>query len=671
MRLQDPISRFPKVGPVYLKRLEKLGIYKIGDLLTHPPSRFMDFRHITQIKHAKVGDTVTIKGVLTFIKNQYSKSGRIIQLGDIEDGSGKMKVIWFNQPYLVMSLKKGLQLNLSGKVEFFGREKALISPEYEMGDSFIHTGRLVPVYPETYGVSSKWLRSKIAFALKIGKPMIEDLIPETDRRKYSLVSFNQAIYNLHFPKDNQDFLKAKKRLAFSEFLSLTIQSIYRKDLWKNNSALYRIDLHKKDVDRFISNLPFALTSSQSESVSEILTDIQKETPMNRLLEGDVGSGKTVVAAVAIFAAFLSGYQSVIMAPTQILANQHFQTLNKLFENHKIRVKLVTSASKKGNLGKADVYVGTHALIHRIIDNEMVALTVIDEQHRFGVEQRTHLVKKTGKKNKIPHVLTMTATPIPRTIALTLYGDLDLSILKDMPKGRMPVKTWIVPSKKRAASFEWIKNKIRDEKIQVFYICPLIEESEYETMKTVKAVIKEYEELKKIFKGYTLDILHGRMKEGEKNSAIEKFKSGKTNILVSTPVVEVGIDVANAAIVVIEAAERFGLAQLHQLRGRVGRGDKKSYCLLIPSSPGELVSRRLNALINHHSGFELAEIDLTIRGPGEIFGTAQHGFFDLKNASWSDVEMIKLTKEYAETVISNREKYLPLIKSIVGDGIALN
>ena len=671
MNLRDPVSRLPKVGPVYLKRLEKLGIVKVSDLLTHPPSRFTDFRNLTKISRASVGESLTIKGKLNFIKNQYTKSGRIMQLGEIEDDSGKMKIIWFNQPYLIMSLKRGLEMYFSGKVEFFGREKAFISPEYEIGDAFVHTGRLVPVYPETYGVSSKWLRSKIAFALKIGKPEIIEFIPEADILKYSLVSYKNAIFDLHFPKSETDFLSAKRRLAFNEFLSLTLQSIYRKDLWKKNQVLYKIEFHKKEISQFIENLPFTLTPSQSKSIEEILTDIQKQTPMNRLLEGDVGSGKTVVAASLMFAVFLSGYQSVIMAPTQILANQHFDTLNRLFENYKIRVKLITSNTKKGDPGKADIYVGTHALIHRVTEDKNVALVVIDEQHRFGVEQRTHLVNISGKKNRIPHVLTMTATPIPRTIALTVYGDLDLSLLSDMPKGREPVTTWIVSSAKRSASYEWIKKQIDDNKIQVFFICPLIEESVYETLKSVKAVIAEFSDLKKIFKGYKVDLLHGRLKDSEKSDAIAKFKSGKTDILVSTPVVEVGIDIGNATIMVIEAAERFGLAALHQLRGRVGRGDKKSYCLLMPTSGGKYVSKRLNALKTHHSGFELAEIDLKIRGPGEIFGTAQHGFFELKNASWGDTELMKITREFSERIINEKKKYHDLLTTVIGDASSLN
>ncbi len=671
MKLSDSISRVPKVGPVYLKRLEKLGIVKIADLLTHPPHRFIDYRNITKISHARVGETATVIAKINFLKNQYSKSGRIMQIGEIEDDSGKMKVIWFNQTFLIMTMKRDVTMCFSGSVEFFGREKAFISPEYEFGESFIHTGRLVPVYPETHGVSSKWLRSKIAFALKIGRPEIEDYIPPSDLSKYDLLGYKEAIYNLHYPKDDEEFHKAKRRLAFNEFLSLTLQSIYRKSLWKKNKALYQIKLQKKEIAKFISDLPFTLTSSQTESVDEILSDIEKNTPMNRLLEGDVGSGKTVVAAVAVFATFLDGYQSVIMAPTQILATQHFETLNKLFEKYKIRVKLITSNAKKGDIGKADVYVGTHALIHRVLENERIAFIVIDEQHRFGVEQRTHLVKKSGRGTRIPHVLTMTATPIPRTIALTTYGDLDLSILKEMPKGRLDVTTWVVPAKKRASAYDWIKKQIDAEHVQAFFICPLIEESEYETMKSVKAVVNEFTEIKRIFNNYKIGLLHGKLKTDEKEKTINDFKTGKIDILVSTPVVEVGIDVPNAAIMLIEAAERFGLAQLHQLRGRVGRGSKKSYCLLFPTSGGRFESKRLQAMKTHHSGFELAEIDLKIRGPGQIFGTAQHGFFELKNASWGDSELIKLTREYADQIIDDRAKYKDLLECVVGEGGGLN
>ena len=371
--------------------------------------------------------------------------------------------------------------------------------------------------------------------------------------------------------------------------------------------------------------------------------------MNRLLEGDVGSGKTVVAAVASFAVFLNGFQTIIMAPTQILASQHYETFKKLLTSFGVRISLITSDIKKSDLGRNDVFIGTHSLIHNKVSFDKVGLVVIDEQHRFGVEQRKHLVKKSGT----PHTLTMTATPIPRTVALTSYGDLDLSVLTEMPKGRLKVTTWFVPETKRKGAYGWIKSQITNNKSQVFIVCPLIEDSEFETMADVKSVTTEFEKLKKIFGGLTLGLLHGRLKPNEKSQILKDFRSGKTDILVTTPVVEVGLDIPNATIMVVEAAERFGLAQLHQLRGRVGRSEKKSYCLLFSNVK---YSKRLRAMEKMHSGFELAELDLKIRGPGEIFGTAQSGFPELKVASWSNYLLIKKAKDIASDIVNNPSKY---------------
>ncbi|KKU09031.1 MAG: ATP-dependent DNA helicase RecG, partial [Candidatus Woesebacteria bacterium GW2011_GWB1_45_5] len=381
-------------------------------------------------------------------------------------------------------------------------------------------------------------------------------------------------------------------------------------------------------------------------------DLSDKVPMNRLLEGDVGSGKTAVAAIAAFAAFANGFQTVIMAPTQILAEQHYATLNELFKDYKVRLSLITSSTKKSDLGRADVFVGTHALIHKKISFSNIALVVIDEQHRFGVEQRAHLVKKSGT----PHVLTMTATPIPRTIALTTYGDLDLSVLTEMPKGRDKITTWTVPPQKRQSAYGWIKKQLAGSKSQVFIICPLIEESEKETMEGVKAATEEFRNLKSIFSHFKLGLLHGRLKAKEKEKVLGNFRNRKIDVLVSTPVVEVGIDIPNATVMVIEDAERFGLAQLHQLRGRVGRGNKKSYCLLFSKIK---YSRRLAAMEKTHSGFELAELDLKLRGPGEIFGTRQSGFAELKVASWGNYELIRETRDLAENIMENPSKF-PLV-----------
>ena len=651
MDVTTSVSELSLVGPIYLKRLEKLEIENIEELLHHLPHRYLDFSLTSDIGRAQLGETLTLRGEIVSIKNQYTRSGKKIQLAEVSDPTGTILAVWFNQPFLVRTLYPGVKVALAGKIDWFGRKKALISPEYEKvfkGKGSVHTGRIIPVYPETAGVSSKWIRGRIKEAFAKTQDKIKEFLPPTVLNELNLVNFPQAVSSVHFPDNLGQAEAGRKRLAFNELLMLQVRNVYRKLAWQKNKTVYRFRVEKEVIDSFINSLPFTLTQSQERSTEEILNDLAKDIPMNRLLEGDVGSGKTVVAATASFCAFANGYQSVLMAPTQILAQQHYETLNKLFKKFKIRISLITSETKKSDIGRVDIYVGTHALIHQKIDFDKVGLVVIDEQHHFGVEQRAHLVKRTGRKKSAPHVLTMTATPIPRTVALTFYGDLDLSTLTELPKGRKKVTTWIVPPVKRKTAYGWIKDKIEKERVQAFVVCPLIEESQKETMATVRAATEEFKSLKKIFKPLTVGLLHGKMKMKEKNKVLTLFRQGKVDILVSTPVVEVGIDIENAGVMLIEAADRFGLAQLHQLRGRVGRGEKKSYCLLLSESKSEKVLTRLTAMTRNISGFELAEIDLKLRGPGEVFGTKQHGFPELKIARWDDIELIKEAKKVAET-----------------------
>lgn len=653
----------PGVGPVYAKRLTKIGVATIEDLLLHVPHRYEDYRNIVKVQDIKANDTVTILGTVEDIKNIYTKFGKKIQEATITDDTQSLKVIWFNQPYLIKNINIGDRLSLSGKVGWFSRKPALISPEYEHlieGQATIHTGKLVPVYPETYGVSSKWIRNKVnqLFLSSINQ-ITQEFLPRELLQTNKLVDYSTAVKYVHYPQTLEEAEIGKKRLCLNELLMLQLQAALRKNSWQKNRTRKSLKVDKKAVAEFIASLPFKLTASQEDVVNEILSDLEKDYPMNRLLEGDVGSGKTVVAAIAAFVAFLNGYQTVFMAPTQILALQHYQTLTSLFQNYKVRIKLLTSDTKRGDLGRSDIFIGTHALIHKKTDFDNVALVVIDEQHRFGVEQREHLIQKSGRRSLAPHVLTMTATPIPRTVALTLYGDLDLSTLTELPSGRQLITTWVVPPIKREGAYRWIESQVTSYKSQVFIICPLIEESEKETMKSVKAVTSEFETLSKIFSKRKLGLLHGRLKAAEKERVIDSFKRGEIDILVSTPVVEVGIDVGNATIMVVEGAERFGLAQLHQLRGRVGRGKKKSYCLLFGQTRSIKALSRLNAMTRPLSGFELAELDLKLRGPGEVFGTLQHGFPELKIASWSDLELIKLAKDIAENALANPQKFQQL------------
>ncbi|MEK7112732.1 MAG: ATP-dependent DNA helicase RecG, partial [Patescibacteria group bacterium] len=611
------------------------------------------------IGRAQLGETLTVRGEVVSIKNLYTKSGKKIQLAEVSDATGKVLAVWFNQPFLVRILYPGVKVALAGKIDWFGRKRALISPEYENvfpGKGSVHTGRIIPIYPETSGVSSKWIRGRIKEAFAKTENKIKDFLPQNILSKLDLPTFPVAIESVHFPENQEEAESGRERLAFNELLMLQIRNVYRKLSRQKNKAVYLFKVERESIDTFISSLPFSLTRSQEHSVGEILKDLGRDIPMNRLLEGDVGSGKTVVAAIAAFSAFVNGYQSVFMAPTQILAQQHYETLNNLFKKFKIRISLVTSETKREELGRVDIYVGTHALIHQKINFDKVGLVVIDEQHRFGVEQRAHLVKRTGRKKFAPHVLTMTATPIPRTVALTFYGDLDLSTLTEMPKGRQKITTWIVPPTKREGAYGWMKEKIQKEKVQVFVVCPLIEESEKETMTQVKAATEEYKSLTKIFSPLKVGLLHGRLSAKEKNKVLDIFREGEVNVLVSTPVVEVGIDIPNATVMLIEAADRFGLAQLHQLRGRVGRSEKKSYCLLFTESKSQKPLSRLNAMTKSFSGFELAEIDLKLRGPGEVFGVRQHGFPELKIAHWQDIDLIKDAKKVAEAAFASPQKY---------------
>lgn len=637
---------------MYAKRLEKLGIFKLEDFLFHVPFRYDDFSLVSKIDRVQAGETVTIKGILENIENQYTKRFKTLQKATIKDDTGSIDTIWFNQPFLTRALKKGDNVSLSGKVSLSKNKLELISPDYEVifENQTIHTGRLVPVYPETRGVSSKWLRRQVHKLLE-QKNEINELLPESVISRNRLMNLGDALEKIHFPNTLDEAQKARERLSFDELFEIQLSSLVRKKDWEKEKIKKPFELEKflTNIDEFIRSLPFELTNAQKRETDVILKDISSDTPMNRLLEGDVGSGKTVVAAIAMYIAYLNKKKSLLMAPTEILANQHYKTIISLLSPFGISVGLITGSSKKDKGKDFDIFIGTHALIYQDIKN--VGLVVIDEQQRFGVEQRGIL----REKGKNIHVLTMTATPIPRTVALTMYGDLDLSVLNEMPKGRVEIKTWLVPPQKRDGAYKWIGKQIIENKDQVFIVCPFIEESE--SMVTVKAATKEFERLKKeVFPKLRLELLHGKIKAKEKDEILQSFRNGDIDILVSTPVVEVGIDIPNATIMMIEEAERFGLAQLHQLRGRVGRGDKQSYCLLFTQSKNSLTLDRIRALETMHSGAELAELDLKLRGPGQIYGVLQHGTTNLKVASFSDFELIEKTKQEAKRIFSEIEKY---------------
>lgn len=628
----------------------------------HIPSRYVDYRYSTQISALRAGETATITGTIISMQNIYTKKGKLMQIASLSDGENKINILWFNQPYLAKALPAGTEVSISGKVSFYQRSLVIFSPQFEKifkDAETVHTGKLIPIYPETGGVSSKWLRSRINFVIKNSDNLFEkDYLEKEILDPLNLPEKVDSINQIHMPSSPEEGERARKRLAFDELLKIQVENNLKKMSWQKYSQSLPIKIDEKNIDIFIKSLPFELTPSQKRSINEILADLNKTVPMNRLLEGDVGSGKTVVAAAAVYLAFLNGYQSVVMAPTQILATQHFNTFKSLLTPFGINVGLVTSNSAAKD--EDNVLVGTHALIEKVVNFASVALIVIDEQHKFGVKQRGLLAKKAIKDKFAPNILTMTATPIPRTIALTLYGDLELSTLDEIPKGRPKTTTWIIPETKRQKAYTWLAELIKNEKSQVFVVCPLIEESEAEPLKDVKSVKLEIARLKKVFPKLNIGLLHGQLKNKEKDEILKDFNNKKYDILVSTPVVEVGIDIPNANVMIIETADRYGLAQLHQLRGRVGRGSKKSYCLLFTSNKNKKVSARLEALTKSHSGRELAEIDLKIRGVGEIFGIRQHGVSDLKIATWQDVDLIKKSRELAIEVINNQKKYKSIL-----------
>ncbi len=679
MDWNTPIQFVPLIGPAYAKRLEKLEITTVADLLLHLPTRHEDFSRIVSISQLKSEEPVTVKAKILEFKNQYLRSGRTIQKAVMGDETQTVEVVWFNQPYLTKTFHISDLVAIAGTPKEKGFVLTFAAPEIELikhNKSQLHTGRLVPIYPETAGVSSKWLRSRIAYLLT--NPVLTmDYLPQTIKAENHLQSLDQALNTIHFPKLLSDIDHARTRLAFDELFLLQLANLKRKREWQTAMRTQVFTISQDKILDFIEKLPFNLTIAQKRCVQEILTDISQTKPMNRLLQGDVGSGKTVVAAIAIYATFLNGFTSLFMAPTEILAQQHFDTLSKLLTPFGISVNLRTGAHKNEsgvkngglkdpNNRNPDVLVGTHALIEKEIQLNNVALVIIDEQHRFGVAQRALL----RQKGTVPHVLTMTATPIPRTMALTIYGDLDLSVLDEMPRGRLPVKTWVVPPEKRNAAYAWIAREIIiSNKIhQAFIVCPFIEPSE--SLQTIKAATQEFEKLsREVFPDLRLALLHGKLKQSQKEQILQQFRNGEFNILVTTPVVEVGIDISTATIMLIEAAERFGLAQLHQLRGRVGRGKTQSYCLLFTDTASTTSIARLKNLEKTVNGAHLAELDFKLRGPGDVFGTAQHGQKILKIASFTNSLLIQTTRTQAQKLLAQDPSLtnFPLLKQRLTSG----
>jgi len=673
---QTPIEQIPGIGEYYLRKLKKLEIKTVENLVTHFPFRYDDFSALIPISNLSDGQIVTLQGNIWSIRNLRSRTGKFLTLATLADQTGTIDIVWFNQAYITKTLKPGTFVSVSGKVQIEYKKPKLLSPAYEILreraqlSKTVHTGRLIPIYPETEGLTSKWLRAKIASILPQYIKETGEFLPEDLIKRQKLIGLTLALSKIHFPKNLQDVEKARKRLSFDELFILQLAAAQRRRKWKEQKKASKFSVESTKLEAFLKNLPFALTTAQKRSLSEILGDLQKETPANRLLEGDVGSGKTVVAAAAAYFSHQNGYLTLLAAPTEILAHQHQKTLEELLTAHKIKVGIWTGAKKEDG----DVICGTHALLISYKPKREVGLVVVDEQHRFGVAQRGKFAQESAT-GKSPHILTMTATPIPRTLALTLYGDLDLSVLDEIPEGRQKIQTHVVPNFKRAAAYKFIENQITMG-YQAFIITPFVEPSE--SMLSVKAATDEFIKLKGLFsKRVKLGLLHGRLKSNDKNKIMKSFKDKKIDILVATPVVEVGIDIPNATVMMIESADRFGLAQLHQLRGRVGRGKQRSYCLLFTDSNSLNSLKRLKSMEKIDIGFELAEIDLKMRGPGEIFGFKQSGYINLKIADISDQELIAQAQKEAKMLLGedpNVQSYPQLaqkLKSLQQDYIQPN
>jgi len=662
MDLNTPIEELAGIGPKLAQKLNKLAIKTVADLLFYFPRRWDDFSQCTPINQLGVGD-YTIQGVILRIQNLKKWGKRFITKALVADSTGSLEVVWFNQPYLIDLLKVGDEVVLSGRVSNQAGRLIFQNPQFEKIRSgslledqplktpqdLIHVGRIIPVYSETEGLTSKWLRAKIKSLLPLAQK-IEDFLPPQIKKSYQLMDLGEAISQIHFPQNQEKLQKAKERLSFDEVFLLQLNYLKQRLDWQRSGSV-AIPFKEETIKKFVNQLPFKLTNDQKKAAWEILKDLQKPYPALRLLDGDVGSGKTVVACLAVLNVVKQGYQAVLMCPTEILAKQHYERIKKLLSPFGVKIALLVgslSPSQKRHLhqairgGQVDLVVGTHALIAEKVEFAQLALAIIDEQHRFGVKQRAQ-IKLKNKASFSPHLLSMTATPIPRTLALALYGDLDLSIIKEMPPGRREVITKIVRPESRAATYKFISREIKAGR-QCFVVCPLISESD---KLGVKAVTQEAERLQKeVFPHFRLGVIHGKMKAEEKDKIMTAFAQGELDLLVSTSVIEVGIDVPQATVMLIEGAERFGLAQLYQLRGRVGRSHHQAYCFLFMEKFSRKAFSRLRALVEAKNGFELAEKDLEIRGPGEIYGTRQHGLPDLKMASLSDLTLIKKARQAA-------------------------
>ena len=659
--LEANLTVLQGIGPRHAETLSKLGMQTLGDMLYYYPRRYDDYSQLKPIKDLFYGEQVTVIGTIQSVHTRPIRGGKASIIETIiSDGTAGLRLSFFNQPWLANRFKPGDAISVSGKVDQYLGRLVMNGPDWEPVEvESLHTNRIVPVYSLTERITQKWLRNVMKQVVEYWAPKVVDALPESVRSSAHVATLSEALMQVHFPDSQEKLKAARERLAFDEIFYLQMGVLRQKIDWKSVEAR-RFPVSDEWLEARLKSLPFTLTSAQQNALKDIRADLDSGTPMNRLLQGDVGSGKTVVAALGAGIIAANGAQAAIMAPTSILAEQHYRNFTRLLtgENGILQegqIRLLvgdTSEPEKEviRMGLADgsikIVIGTHAIIEGPVAFQDLQFAVIDEQHRFGVEQRAAL----RTKGTNPHLLVMTATPIPRSLALTLYGDLDLSIIDEMPAGRIPVNTYVLRPQERERAFTLLRGQIKDKK-QAFIIYPLIEESE---KIEARAAVDDYETLsKEVFPDLKLGLLHGRMRPSEKDETMFKFRDRKYDILVSTTVIEVGVDVPNATVMLIEGADRFGLAQLHQLRGRVGRGSDQSYCLLIPTHEDAAENERLQAMSDSNDGFVLAEKDLQQRGPGEFLGTRQSGYSSgLHMASITDVKLIEKARGQAQKLFEH-------------------
>ncbi len=662
MRFSDDIKNIKGVGEARATAFRSVGVSTVGELLRFYPRAYEDWSKITPISQCIIGESVCIKGTVMFpLKNERIRGGMLIAKATITDGDDVFAATFFNNKYIDKMLKTGEEYLFYGKMtlgKFSARE--MISPMFIKASQKME---IRPIYSQNKNLTSRNILSTVHNALE-NIDAIPEYLPQDIITRYNLVSLDTAIRNIHFPKNDEDLQQARDRLIFDELFILQLSLLCLKN--ENKEITTKNIIKENYTEDFFSILPFNPTNAQKRAVEEAVSDMQSGKQMNRLLQGDVGSGKTAVAAAIVYTASKNGMQSALMAPTEVLATQHHETFIKLFENTGIKCELLVGSTKakdkkeiKERLknGEIDFVIGTHAIIQEDVEFQRLGLVITDEQHRFGVKQRTGLCSKGDN----PHVYVMSATPIPRTLALIFFGDLKVSILDELPPGRQKIDTYAVRTNKRGSMFQFVRNHL-DMGYQAYIVCPLVEESEL--IEGVISAEEYYEKAQVPFNGYKIDLLHGKMTPKKKDEVMMKFKSGETQLLISTVVIEVGVDVPNAVIMIIENAERFGLSQLHQLRGRVGRGQAKSHCILVTDATGDEAKARMKIMCDTTDGFKIADEDLKLRGPGDFFGTRQHGLPKLRIADiMTDTKILMQTQELAREIMEQNCLSKPEYKQI--------